>query len=339
MAIIVFSHPFILTAVLTFITTLAATWLLIPRLTRAGLIGVDINKVPASFSRQKISSLKGKGYPGLPVAPRSGGIAMIIGFSTGMLASLIVYPYPDIPGILAALLTATLISMIGVIEDFLPIRQIYRTLLPAIAALPLMVVTAGHTQMSLPFLGTIQFGIFYTLLLIPIGVMAASNLVNLLAGFNGLEAGVGAIVGAVLFVAAYATGSTEAAFISMALASSCIAFLVFNFYPAKVFPGNAATYMIGAVVAAIAIIGNMERVAVIALSPQIMEFFLKATGWFRAENFGKLGKDGRLSYGGPTQSLTHLLMKAFRPTEQQLVMMLLFIQACAAGLALYSMSW
>jgi UDP-N-acetylglucosamine--dolichyl-phosphate N-acetylglucosaminephosphotransferase len=339
MAIIAFQHPFILTAVLTFIATLATTWLLIPRLVRAGLVGVDLNKVPESFDRSKIKQLKDKGYPGLPAVPRSGGIAMIFGFSAGMLVSLIIYSYSNIAGILAALLTATLISMIGIVEDFLPIRQIYRTLLPAIAALPLMAVTAGATQMSLPFFGTVEFGIIYTLILIPIGVMAASNLVNLLAGFNGLEAGVGLIVGTALFAVAYTTGNTEAAFIAMALAASCAAFLVFNFYPAKIFPGNAATYMIGAVIAAIAIIGNMERVAVIALAPQIIEFFLKARGWFKAENFGKLGPGGRLSYSGQTQSLTHLLMKTFRPTEKQLVLMLLAIQVCFAGLAIYSMAW
>ncbi len=339
MAIIAFQHPFILTAVITFITTLVATWVLIPRLTRAGLVGVDINKVPATFSRDKIKSLKDKGYPGLPVVPRSGGIAMIMGFSAGMLVSLLIYQYNNLAGILAALLTATLISTIGIVEDFLPIRQIYRTLLPAIAALPLMVVTAGHTAMALPFFGSIEFGIIYTLVLIPIGVMAASNLVNLLAGFNGLETGVGAIVGIALFWVAYTTGAPEAAFISMALAAACIAFLVFNFYPAKIFPGNAATYMIGAVIAAIAIIGNMERVAVIALVPQIAEFFLKARGWFKAENFGKLGKDNRLSYEGPTQSLTHILMKTFRPTERQLVLMLLAIQAVFGAIAIISTSW
>jgi len=147
------------------------------------------------------------------------------------------------------------------------------------------------------------------------------------------------VVGAALFWVAYTTGSTEAAFISMALAASCAAFLVFNSYPAKIFPGNSATYMIGAVIAAIAIIGNMERVAVIALAPQILEFLLKARGKFKAENFGKLGAGGRLSYEGQTQSLTHLLMKTFRPTERQLVLMLLAIQTVFAAIAIVSTSW
>lgn len=332
-------HPFLTTAIVTFACTLVVTWLLVPRARRAGYVGVDLNKVPEVFDRSKLKQLKSVGYPGLPTIPRLGGIAMIFGFCFGMLLSLATYPYSDIVVILAALLSASLIFAIGIVEDFFPIRQVYRVILPGIAALPLMVVTVGHSEMVVPFLGMVDFGIFYPLLLVPIGVMAASNLVNLLGGFNGVEAGVGFVVGSTLFVAAYLLGRPEAAVISVALASSCAAFLVFNWYPAKIFPGNSGTYMMGAVIAVIVIAGNMERIGVIALLPQIIEFFLKALGKFKAENFGKLGKDGRLSYYGPVQSISHLLMKLFRPTEVQLSLMILAIQAASCGLALSSLYW
>jgi UDP-N-acetylglucosamine--dolichyl-phosphate N-acetylglucosaminephosphotransferase len=166
--------------------------------------------------------------------------------------------------------------------------------------------------------------------------MAVSNLVNLLAGFNGVEAGVGLVVGSTLFAAAYYLGNIEAALIAMALSASCAAFLVFNWFPSRIFPGNSATYMIGAVIAVIVIVGNIERVGAIALAPQIAEFFLKAKGGFRAENFGRRGRDGRLSYDGPVQSISHLLMKLFRPTEMQLTLMVLAIQAVFCALAFAS---
>jgi UDP-N-acetylglucosamine--dolichyl-phosphate N-acetylglucosaminephosphotransferase len=336
MPIFSFSHPFILTALATFATTLVATWFLIPKIRKAGYLGVDLNKLPPDFDRSKLKDYKTRGYPGLVGVPRAGGIAMVFGFSVGMLVSLAVYSYQNIDVILAALLSATLICMIGVVEDFFPIRQVYRVILPGIAALPLMVVTAGQSSMTIPFIGPIQFGIWYSLIVVPLGVMAASNLVNLLGGFNGVEAGVGLVVSSVLFFVSYSQNAPEAALTAMALASTCAAFLVFNWYPSKIFPGNSATYMIGAVIAVIAIVGNMERVAVVALAPQIFEFFLKARGMFRGENFGRLGKDGRLSYDGPVQSLSHLLMKLFRPTETQLVTMLLALQAAAGALALVS---
>ena len=336
MPFIVLPHPFVLTFLVSFFSTLFVTWLIIPRLRKVGMVGVDLNKVPAGLDGKKIKLLKETGGGGFAVVPRSGGIAMIFGFCAGMLFSLAVFPYPDIILVLAALLSATLISTIGIVEDFLHIRQFYRVILPGVAALPLMAVTAGYTKMTLPFVGAVDFGLFYSLLLVPVGVIAASNLVNLLAGFNGVEAGTGAIIGLVLFFSSYVLGRPEAALISVALAASCAAFLFFNWYPAKVFPGNSATYMIGAVIAAIAIVGNMERVAAIALAPQIAEFFLKSLGLFRAENFGKLGKGGGLSYGGPVQSISHALMKLFRPTEMQLTLMLLVIQVLFGVLAFAS---
>jgi len=56
-----------------------------------------------------------------------------------------------------------------------------------------MVISAGETTMAIPLIGKVHFGIFYPLLLIPIGMAGASNAINLLAGFNGLEAGMGIV--------------------------------------------------------------------------------------------------------------------------------------------------
>ncbi|MFA6048469.1 MAG: hypothetical protein WC792_00800 [Candidatus Micrarchaeia archaeon] len=338
MALLALSHPFLLTAIASFAATLLVTWLLIPRMKRFGFVGVDLNKVPAGLSIQKIKELKEKGSGKLPTIPRGGGIAIIFGMEFGMLLSLAVFPYKELALILAAMLSITIIGAIGIIEDFLHIRQFYRVLLPGVAALPLMAVNAGNTQMILPLVGSVDFGIFFPLVLIPIGVVAASNLINLLAGFNGLEAGVGAIVGSALFAVAYSSGNSEAALISAALVSACLAFLVFNWFPAKIFPGNSATYLIGAAIAGIVIVGNMERVGVIALAPQIAEFFLKAASGFRAENFGRIDKQGRLHYDGPVRSLSHVVMKLFKPTEQQLVLILLGVQAVFALLAVWSAS-
>ncbi len=338
MAFAVLPHPFLITGALAFALAFVFTHFLIPFLARNGYVAVDLNKVPVGLSTAKIKELKEKGAKGLKTAPRSGGIAIVLGLLVACLFSLAYYPFApeQLVVFLAALLSVSLISTIGIVEDFLHIRQLYRVLLPAVAALPLMAVSAGTNSMTIPFLGTIDFGIYYALVLIPLGVVAASNLVNLLAGFNGLEAGVGVVVSVTLFSAAYLLGQPEAALLSVALGAACAAFLLFNWYPAKIFPGNSATYTIGAAIAAIVILGNMERIGFIALAPQIAEFFLKATGKFRAENYGRVDKQGRLHYAGPTQSLSHVVMKTFKPTEQQLVAILLFVQLVFGALALAS---
>jgi UDP-N-acetylglucosamine--dolichyl-phosphate N-acetylglucosaminephosphotransferase len=182
-------------------------------------------------------------------------------------------------------------------------------------------------------------------LLIPVGVIACSNLVNLLAGFNGLEAGAGAVISFAIFLASVLLGymglhTAETSFLMIALFGACLAFLFFNWYPARVFPGNIATYMIGAAIVAAVVTGNMERIGVICLTPQIIEFLLKArSSSFSAENFGRVGKGGRLHYSGNIYSLTHLLMKTIHPTEKQLVMILLAFQVVCGALAVWSIYW
>ncbi len=328
-------HPFLTTMAVAF----AATFLLIPFLIRklgfAGFVGVDLNKVAKRFSKTELEKLKRTGFRGLPVVPRAGGIAMVFGYCTAILLSLWLLPVQQLPFLLAGLLAVCLVSMIGIIEDFLPVRQLWRMFLPVFAALPLIFIGAGNPVMTLPFFGEVNFGLFYFIILVPVGVIAASNLVNLLAGFNGIEAGTGAVIAAALFSIAYMRGEQEAAFLAAALLGVCLAFLFFNWFPARIFPGNSGTYLVGGAVAATVIIGNMEKAGVIVLAPQIIEFFFKATNWFRAENFGVLQRDGTLKHEGPTGSLTHLAMR-LRLTEPQITVLFVGVQVVFGVLAVFS---
>lgn len=114
-------------------------------------------------------------------------------------------------------------------------------------------------------------------------------------------------------------------YILIGLLGALISFLIFNWYPAKVFPGNIVTYLIGSIIAVVVIIGGIEFYGALLLAPQIIEFLLKALSKFKAENFGTC-INGKLNYEGKTYSLTHFIMKKFKPTEVQLVIYLFGIQ-------------
>ena len=292
------------------------------------------------------------------MVPNIGGVVILLGFSIAVLLSLQLHSQGmDTVHMLAAICSITLIAVMGLLDDILDIPDRYRVLLPLFAAIPLMVTKAGTSTMNLifftvdfnlgvftlPFIGAFNLNL-YSLLLIPIGVVACSNLVNLLAGFNGLEVGAGSIISFSLFIASILLSfmgmhTTETSFLMIAMFGACLAFLFFNWYPARIFPGNVTTYMIGAAIVAAVVIGNMERVGVIALTPQIIEFVLKMRSGFSAENFGRVGKGGRLHYNGKVYSLTHILMKSIHPTEKQLVIMLLAFQALCGALAVWSIYW
>ncbi|MFB6215121.1 MAG: glycosyl transferase family 4, partial [Candidatus Bipolaricaulia bacterium] len=101
-------------------------------------------------------------------------------------------------------------------DDLLDIPQTVKSISPLFAALPLVAIRAGATSLKIPVFGYVEFGIIYPLLLVPLGVTGAANAVNMLAGFNGMELGVGLVAFVSLGVVAWVAGSHTALIILIA---------------------------------------------------------------------------------------------------------------------------
>jgi UDP-N-acetylglucosamine--dolichyl-phosphate N-acetylglucosaminephosphotransferase len=113
-----------------------------------------------------------------------------------------------------------------------------------------------------------------------------------------------------------------------------LAFLRYNWYPAKILAGDSLTYLLGSLVAAGTIIGDMQRAGLIVMFPFIIEFFLKARSKFKASSLGKLRDDGKLDppYGKKIYSWTHVLMNLDKLRERDVAIGLIFIQVFFATL-------
>jgi len=243
-----------------------------------------------------------------------------------------------------------LASFLGFLDDALGwkkgLKPWQRVLATGPLALPLVIVKAGTSTMAIPFVGVVDFGLLYPLVLVPLGVVGASNAFNMLAGYNGLEAGMGLLLS--LLTAAYAAlkGIDYVAHASLVMASALAAFLVYNWYPAKAFPGNSLTYGFGAYYAGLVVLGNFEKFGVLLFSLYFAELalFLRglANGVYK-ENFGKPAPGGRiLPPYEKSYSLTHwaiFVQQKLRgyATEKGVVAILLSLQA-ALGAALLSLA-
>lgn len=281
-----------------------------------------------------------------PLVPRLGGLGILSGFIFAALVSIAFLDPLFYTELFAVLTMILLIGIMAFFSDIIKISDGLRTAIPFIAAIPLMATSIGVTTVALPFIGIVDFGIYYSLILVPIGVIACTNLFNMLAGHNGLEAGTVSVAAASILAAFIIRQSIAPQFpfivpaiLLVALLGATLCFLYFNWYPARVFPGDTGTYVMAAVIVGAVIVGNIEKVGVIALMPQIIEFFLKARSRFKAENFGKLDKKGRLHYDGKIYSLTHLIMKYRKPTEKQLTLYLIGLQIIFGILAVSSLFW
>jgi UDP-N-acetylglucosamine--dolichyl-phosphate N-acetylglucosaminephosphotransferase len=313
---------FIACAIIAFIVAVVLTNLLIPRLMRAGMVGKDENKL------------------GNPEVAEMGGLAIVAGFSAGLLLAIFFSSFFSLEFnlvyILAALITIHTIAFIGIVDDLLSIPQWMKAILPLFAAVPLIAVkAAGSTAIALPLLGVVDFGVIYIIVLVPLAIAVCSNLTNMLAGFNGLEGGMGAVMFAAMAVVAAGTGSSEMLILSLSMLGALLGFLVFNIFPAKVFPGDVGTLTIGVVLASTVIIGNLESAGVILMLPYIVEFFLKAINRF-PHTHQEIRSGGRLyPKDGKVRGLVHVVMKAFGGlTERNLVYFFLALESVFAFIVL-----
>lgn len=296
-----------------------------------GIVGLDLHK---------------KDRPKLPT---SGGLCVVFGILSGMLTyiGLTTFMYgsgPDTTNLLAVISSMLIVTIVGLLDDLnvkaravmtkegLDIRvgfpQWAKPLLTLPAAVPLMVVNAGETMMSFPFIGNVELGILYPLLLIPACVVVISNAINLLGGFNGSESGMGIVYMLGLGTFAFLNGSIGAAVFLTSFAA-LLAFMKYNWFPAKFLPGDSLTYLLGAIVASGIIVGNMEKFGLILMIPFAIEFLLKARSKLKASCLGKLREDGKLDppYGRKIYSITHIIMNIKPMTEKHVTIALMLIEA------------
>lgn len=282
-----------------------------------GLVWKDMNKI----NGRKIAG--------------SGGLVVLFAFLVSALlyVSILTFYYQNkenLIEVLALLLLAVVVGGIGFIDDLMGwqrggLSRRSRLIIVLLAAVPLMAIKAGESRVGIPFFGVVELDIIYALILVPLGIAGATTTFNFLAGFNGLEAGLGVILLLGGVIVSFITGSSWLAIILLCMVFALMAFLKFNFYPAKVFPGDVLTYPVGALFAGAAILGNFERIALFFFIPYMLEVILKLRGKLEKASFGKPTKEGvlELEYGkiyGLTHLALFLLNKAgIKATEKNVV--------------------
>lgn len=256
---------FIAALILTFALTAAISHKLIPVL-KSKKMGQKILEIGPRWHKSKEGT------------PTMGGIAFIaatvIVAALACIASAVRGDIESVLPFLYVLLYGVLNGLIGVIDDSaklrkkqnegLTARQKYLLQLVAAAVFLILLSVTGivDTTLYIPFAGvTWKLGFFYYViaLLLLTGMV---NSVNLTDGIDGLASGVTLVVG--IFLSAAAFFAAQAASVAPALSligatliGGTLGFLVYNFYPARVFMGDTGSlYLGGMVVGAAFLLGN-----------------------------------------------------------------------------------
>ena len=198
--------------------------------------------------------------------PTMGGIIMLIVIVVILAINSIKYPT-----LILAIISILGFGLVGFIDDYKklvkkntkglsPLKKIFGlVLVTAIFIFMYLNIFKLGTDITLPFISspiTLSVGAF--IIFIAFILIGTSNAVNLTDGLDGLASGVVAIIMTFFTIVAVKNSNTEMIILGASSVGTCLAFLLFNFHPAKVFMGDTGSLALGGAVAAIAIMMKME---------------------------------------------------------------------------------
>ncbi|MEX2555852.1 MAG: MraY family glycosyltransferase [Actinomycetota bacterium] len=203
------------------------------------------------------------GYKGqaAPV-PYLGGMAMLGAFTFTIGGAALLRPPPSgLTDLLVMLGGASLLALVGLIDDLRGLGITIRLAATVVAAVALWFGGTGVLLFGDPWL---DGG------LTVLWVVGITNALNLLDNMDGLSAGVAAIAAWTFFMVAALNGQYLVAGLSLALAGCAAGFLRHNLPPAKIYMGDAGSLFLGFMLAALGIRLRLDQGPPIAVLVPIL---------------------------------------------------------------------
>ena len=242
---------FISVALAIFLITVVLERLIIPIL-KSRKVGQHILEIGPRWHKDKAGT------------PTMGGICFIMAILVVMMIVAIITATQgrasELIPLALALILAVLNGMIGFFDDYTKLikkqnegfstkQKILLQSLVAIFYLVVMALTDNiNTSLHIPFTSvSLELGIFYYVFAFVL-IIGFVNSVNLTDGIDGLASSVTLVVGIFFSVVAFTTNSRMLGIIGAAIIGATAGFLVYNFYPARVFMGDTGSLFLGGLV-------------------------------------------------------------------------------------------
>lgn len=318
-------------SIASFLISLSACLLLIPpyikKAKQVGITGLDIHKL------------------GSPAVAECGGVILILAYLIGLFFFI---PFTNEAlnmEIIGTAATVLLTSFIGFVDDIYETRWRIKVLTPLLGGVPLAVMRLGRTSVLTPF-GLLDFAalgllglVFFYAIVLPFAVTASANAVNMFAGLNAQEAGSSAIMALALLLLTLRWNAPTGYIILIPFLGALLAFLIFNRYPSRVFPGDIGTFGMGTIIACVAILADLERAVVIMFIPHTINAALFFIGKLKREpppREGPMNPDGTLP-APSIWSLRSVILRIHPMKEKTLVYTILLLVAVfsVAGMLAY----
>ncbi len=200
--------------------------------------------------------------------PRTGGVALFAAFlAAALLAQWLPVPRQDpkeLTRFLGIAVGATFLFVVGIVDDRVELRPGPQYLAQAVAGLIAILCLVFIERVMNPFTNRLTiFPYWFTVAFTLVWIMGMINTINFLDGLDGLAAGVGAIVSALLAIHMLREGQYSVALLPLALLGATLGFLPFNFYPARVFMGSSGSLVLGYAIATLGIAAGAKLALVL----------------------------------------------------------------------------
>src|SRR5690348_3024185 len=164
---------------------------------------------------------------------------------------------------------ATVVFLVGLIDDFRSLNAYLKFALQGLAAVLLFWNGLGISQLSF-LAGHPHLGWLVGLPLTILWILWITNAFNLIDGLDGLSAGSALFSTLVMCVVAFLGHNELVLFLTLALAGAISGFLRYNFNPASIFLGDCGSLLIGFLISAIAIAGSHKSPTMVAVAIPIV---------------------------------------------------------------------
>ena len=221
---------------------------------------------------QTILEIGPKWHQGKQGTPTMGGLMFIIGIPIAVVVAYLFMHASTVGDPMSAimrarmfygLVLALLFGAIGFLDDYLKVvkkqnegltekqKMALQILFGAVYLLLLHISGTQSTMVTIPYIGTYDFGVFYYVFAM-FAIIALSNAVNFTDGLDGLLSSVTLVLSIGYLIFCYLLGMGEMGIMAGALGGGCIGFLFWNHSPAKVFMGDTGSLFMSGMVIALA---------------------------------------------------------------------------------------
>ena len=191
--------------------------------------------------------------------------------------------------LLSVFVGSLLLMIVGVVDDKYDIKPLPRLIISAVAVSIVIIGGVGLDGITNPLGGILGLdfwkinifglGTFFVMadMLVFFWILGMTHTTKILDGLDGLATGIIAI-GALMIFFLSSTAKfyqPDVRLVALVLAAVCLGFLIFNFYPAKIFLGESGGLFLGFILGVLAIIaGGKIATTLLVMALPILDLFL-----------------------------------------------------------------